>query len=169
MWWLFDPSSVSRLFWQDISGDVVCIDNKEASLRGKLWESLSKGWFYLWWQVHSTKRQLLLIESTVFFRSNNGLLIMKRLAFYCLACHFGTVHCRCGLQILVLNGSGLQIQTNGTAWSIRWIGMGRTWNIRWLGESTKSYSVINCLSNPPNAGWWPLLLCVSGVAAIPWS
>ena len=30
--------------------------------------------------------------------------IMKRLAFYCHACHFGTVHCRSGLQILILNG-----------------------------------------------------------------
>ena len=26
-------------------------------------------------------------------------------------------------------------QTNGTAWSIRWIGMGHTWNIRWVGWS----------------------------------
>jgi len=31
--------------------------------------------------------------------------------FYCLRCHIGSVHCFCGLKILILNGSGLQIQT----------------------------------------------------------
>ena len=31
-------------------------------------------------------------------------------------------HCCCGLKILILNGSGLQIQTNGTAWNIRRVG-----------------------------------------------
>ena len=42
--------------------------------------------------------------------------------FYCLRCYLGSVHCFCGLKILILNGSGLQIQTNGMIPNIRWIG-----------------------------------------------
>ena len=33
---------------------------------------------------------------------------------YLAITYLGSVHCFCGLQILILNGSGLQIQTNGT-------------------------------------------------------
>jgi hypothetical protein len=37
----------------------------------------------------------------------------EMLLFYCLRCHIGSAHCFCGLKILILNGSGLQIQTIG--------------------------------------------------------
>ena len=40
-----------------------------------------------------------------------------------------------GLKILILNGSGLQIQTSGTQPNIRWVGAkGTAWNIRWVGN-----------------------------------
>ena len=53
----------------------------------------------------------------------------------------GSVHCRCGLKILIHNGSGLQIQTNGVGWvgtNIRGVevGNGMVSNIRqvrWVG------------------------------------
>jgi hypothetical protein len=40
--------------------------------------------------------------------------ITKMWLFYCHTRYFGSVHCFCGLKILILNGSGLQIQTSGT-------------------------------------------------------
>ena len=39
--------------------------------------------------------------------------ITKMPAFYCHRCYFDSTYGCCGLQILILNGSGLQIQTNG--------------------------------------------------------
>ena len=40
-----------------------------------------------------------------------------------------------GLKILILNGSGLQIQTNGTTWNISRVG-GAESNIRWVESGT---------------------------------
>ena len=69
--------------------------------------------------------------------------------FYCLRRYFGSVHCFCGLKILIFNGSGLQIQTSGTTWNISRVGIqtnGTAWNIsrvggaesniRWVGSGT---------------------------------
>jgi len=49
--------------------------------------------------------------------------ITKMRLFYCHTRYFGSVHCFCGLKILILNGSGLQIQTSGTQPNIRQIGL----------------------------------------------
>ena len=56
--------------------------------------------------------------------------------FYCHTRYFGSVHCFCGLKILILNGSGLQIQTSGTAPNICWVGWVGT-NIRGVGRTTR--------------------------------
>ena len=56
--------------------------------------------------------------------------ITKTWLFYCHTRYFGSVHCFCGLKILILNGSGLQIQTNGSRTSA---GSGDLW-LRWIGE-----------------------------------
>ena len=56
----------------------------------------------------------------------------------------GSVHCCCGLQILILNGSGLQIQTNGTARNIR-----RVWNSEIEnGELSRCGSQFPILNSP---------------------
>ena len=62
--------------------------------------------------------------------------------FYCRTRYFGSVHCFCGLKILILNGPGLQIQTNGTAPNICWVGWVGT-NIRGVGTSAGSGSKLN--------------------------
>ena len=49
---------------------------------------------------------------------------------YCLRCCIGSVHCFCGLKILILNGSGLQIQTSGTQPNIRGVGMSYWHHVR---------------------------------------
>ena len=53
--------------------------------------------------------------------------------FYCHTRYFGSVHYCFGLKILILNGSGLQIQTSGTAPNICWVGWVGT-NIRGVGR-----------------------------------
>ena len=55
--------------------------------------------------------------------------------FYCHTRYFGSVHCFCGLKILILNGSGLQIQTSGTTrTSAGSEGHQCSVNIRWVGR-----------------------------------
>ena len=45
-----------------------------------------------------------------------------KMLFYCLMRYIGSVHCFCGLKNLILNGSGLQIQTSDTQPNIRGVG-----------------------------------------------
>ena len=54
-----------------------------------------------------------------------------------------------GLQILILNGSGLQIQTNGTQW---------VWNIHWVGnysdaKAHSQFSILNSQFSILNSEW----------------
>ena len=50
----------------------------------------------------------------ILYMIGNGFDIHIGLVYLAIT-YLGSVHCFCGLQILILNGSGLQIQTNGTA------------------------------------------------------
>jgi hypothetical protein len=50
----------------------------------------------------------------ILYMIGNGFDIHIGLVYLAIT-YLGSVHCFCGLKILILNGSGLQIQTNGTA------------------------------------------------------
>ena len=70
--------------------------------------------------------------------------------FYCLRCHIGSIHCFCGLKILILNGSGLQIQTNGTQPNIRKVGKARPSGLAFLfsycrAASTSHRKIAMCM------------------------
>ena len=49
----------------------------------------------------------------ILYMIGNGFDIHIGLVYLAIT-YLGSVHCFCGLKILILNGSGLQIQTNGT-------------------------------------------------------
>ena len=48
----------------------------------------------------------------ILYMIGNGFDIHIGLVYLAIT-YLGSVHCFCGLKILILNGSGLQIQTNG--------------------------------------------------------
>ena len=49
----------------------------------------------------------------ILYMIGNGFDIHIGLVYLAIT-YLGSVYCFCGLKILILNGSGLQIQTNGT-------------------------------------------------------
>ena len=72
----------------------------------------------------------------ILYMIGNGFDIHIGLVYLAIT-YLGSVYCFCGLKILILNGSGLQIQTNGTTRTSAGSVQRHDTNIRGVGPAAR--------------------------------